>query len=182
MNELQETVLKVIIAIFSIDDIHENFDRDGPWKGQKKIRHATIRYGLLNYVAKFSLASERYFVTEKSKRHLISNNFLKNGVLRRGDRGKHGGFTHEHPVPSNMIADLLYEHRKDNCKMREILMKTNQVTVLTYEENDLLTANGFTKSMPPGWNIEDGDIFARYVESGVEVPTEKISVTGAIAR
>lgn len=53
---------------------------------------------------------------------------------------------------------------------------------LTYEENDLLTANGFTKSMPPGWNIEDGDIFARYVESGVEVPTEKISVTGAIAR
>ena len=182
MNELQEAVLKIIIAIFSIDDIHKNFDRDGPWKGQKKIRHATIRYGLLNYVAKFSLASDRYFVTEKSKRHLISNNFLKDGILRRGDKGKHGGFTHEHPVPSNVIADLLYDHRNDILKMREILIKTNQVTVLTYEEDGLLTANGFTKSMPPGWNIEDGDIFARYVKSGVEVPTEKINVTGAIAR
>lgn len=182
MNELQEAVLDIIIAIFSIEDIHNNFDEDGPWKGQKKIRHATIRYGLLNYVAKFSLASDRYFVTEKSKAHLVKNNFLKNGVLRRGDKGKHGGFTHEHPVPANVIADLLYEYRSDNAKMREILLKSDQVTVLTYEENDLLSNNGFTKSMPSGWNIEDGDIFERYVRSGVEVPTETIAVTGAIAR
>ena len=81
MNELQEAVLDVIVAIFSIEDIHNNFDKDGPWKGQQKIRHATIRYGLLNYVAKFSLANDRYFVTEK-RNDLVDNNFLKNGVLQ----------------------------------------------------------------------------------------------------
>lgn len=182
MNELQEAVLDVIVAIFSIEDIHNNFDKDGPWKGQQKIRHATIRYGLLNYVAKFSLANDRYFVTEKSKKHLVDNNFLKNGVLRRGDKGKHGGFTHEHPVPANVIADLLYRYRSDKVKIREILLRTDQVTVLTYQENELLSKNGFTQAMPSGWNIEDGDIFERYLRSGVEVPTETVAVTGAIAR
>ena len=119
MNELQEAVLNVIVAIFSIEDIHNNFDKDGPWKGQQKIRHATIRYGLLNYVAKFSLANDRYFVTEKSKKHLVDNNFLKNGVLRRGDKGKHGGFTH-----SILFRQTLpiFSSISDKVKMREILL------------------------------------------------------------
>lgn len=182
MNELQEAVFDVIASILSIENLHKHFDKEGPWGDTLKIKHATIRYGLLNYVAKFSLANETYFVTKKSKEHLIKNDFLKDGILKRGDKGKHSGFTYEHPVPSNIIANMLYENRHDHKTMCNILLKTNYVTVLTYEENDMLRINGFTKNMPKGWTLAHGHIFERYIQSNLEIPEERIKVAGAIAR
>lgn len=182
MNELQLAVFKVIISIFSIKDLNKNFKKNGPWKGSLKIEHGIIRYGILNYIAKFSLASDEYFVTKKSKLHLLNNNYLKNGSLRRRLKGRKSGFTFEHPVPANVIADLLYKNKNNVEKMKEILLKTDKVTILTHDENNLLRVKGFVSNMPKNWNISSGNIFERYILSGIETPKEKIKVTGVITR
>ncbi len=60
----------------------------------------TIRYGLLNYIAKYSLAKETYLATEASLEHLLKNKFLKDGKLRRAIQSQKNKFTYEHPIPS----------------------------------------------------------------------------------
>ena len=65
MNELQEAVFDVVASILSIENLHKHFDKEGPWGDTLKIKHATIRYGLLNYVAKFSLAIKHILLPRK---------------------------------------------------------------------------------------------------------------------
>ena len=55
------------------------------------------------------------------------------------------------------------------------------VTVITYDENNMLNKSGFMRKMPNN-SFAQKDMFARYKMSGVEVPTTKIEVYGAIAR
>ena len=50
MNELQEFIFKIIINIFKIDQIEKFYKR------------SEIRYGILNYVAKYSLARDKYYI------------------------------------------------------------------------------------------------------------------------
>ena len=58
MNTLQRDIYSVILSIIKIDD----FDR--------MYKDHTIRYGLLNYIAKYSLARDSYFATETSLNYL----------------------------------------------------------------------------------------------------------------
>ena len=63
----------------------------------------TIRYGLLNYIAKYSLAKETYLATEASLEHL-SEPLLKDGKLRRVQNLKNK-FTYEHPIPQMRLEE-----------------------------------------------------------------------------
>lgn len=54
MNELQEFIFKIIINIFKIDQIEQFYNT------------SEIRYGILNYVAKYSLARDKYYVTNSA--------------------------------------------------------------------------------------------------------------------
>ena len=181
MNELQENILKVIQSIVQTDGLYKNFSTNSPWKEKKIINHSAIRYGILNYVAKFSLANDTYLITEKCKKNLKEAGLITKGKLLRKHKGKKNKFTFEHPVPSNVIADLILFDPNDEKRIKNILLKTNLVTVLTYEENSLLNKS-LVANMPNNWSYDSGDFFARYKKSALEIPSERIEVHGAIKR
>ena len=62
-----------------------------------------------------------------------------------------------------------------------ILQETDLVTAITYDENNMINESGFIQEMPDD-SYSKKDMFARYRISGVEVPTRKVEVYGAIAR
>ena len=172
MNIIQSKLYRVICAIAEIRE----FDCI--------IKESAIRYGFLNYVAKYSLANDKYFVTEQSMRHLISNAYLNEAGLRRGLKCKAYGFTFEHPVPSNVIAEQIINHRNDKEKIQFILERTDCIHVLTSEENSKLNGR-LVNSMPDGWDLFNDDILARYEVSGIISPGSKkstIDVYGSIKR
>ena len=190
MNELQKGIFEVILSILKCDYIFSNEIIDHE-KKRKLIDHGSIRYGLLNYVAKYSLANDKYYITNKAFMYLKANDLLdKNEELRRGKKKsvnsktkKKYQFTYEHPVPSNVISDYLVIHRKDDENIKNILSITDAVTVLTDEEDAELSRNKLIDKMPPGWDIFEGDIFERYkATKTIEIPNKKINVYGAIKR
>jgi len=180
MNELQKNIFEVICSIILTRGITENFKKE--WQDTKVINHGAIRYGYLNYIARFSLANDNYFVTSNCKKYLIENYFLDNKKLRRGKKSQKNKFTYEHPVPSNIVGDLILQSKDSKGKIKDILMRTNLVTVMTSEENSLLNKNKLGNRMPENWTFDSGDFFARYKESEIEIPSERIKVHGAIAR
>ncbi len=111
----------------------------------------------------------------------IEKGLVTKGKLLRNQKGNKNKFTFEHPVPSNVIADLILLDPNDDEKIKNILLKTNLVTVLTYEENSLLNKD-LVANMPNNWSYDSGDFFARYKKSALEIPSERIEVHGAIKR
>ena len=53
INELQNFIFKIIINLFNIDQIEQFYKR------------SEIRYGIFNYVAKYSLARDKYYITKE---------------------------------------------------------------------------------------------------------------------
>lgn len=138
MNHLQEAIYEVLKSILRTEFINIPL-KDSTGKFVKPVIHnSAIRYGILNYVAKFSLANDDYFITKKCADHLKNKNFINARGLLRAKKGSRHKFTFEHPVPSNIIGDLLYENKNDEETMLKILEETNCVTVLTYEEDEQL--------------------------------------------
>jgi len=182
MNELQEAIFQVIISIFKNKFLSKRFKKHLEYKGQKIIENSAIRYGVLNYVAKYSLANNEYFITEKCFKYLTNLNLINEKGLLRGKKGSKYKFTFEHPIPSNIIADLLYDNYNDEAKLKDILKETDIVTVLTYEEDEILNKSKLTSSMPPDWKIFKNNSFERYVYAGITIPKQKIRVYGALAR
>ena len=70
MNDLQKNIYKVIVSIIETDGILEKFEDKKNYGEKKIIDNSSIRYGILNYVAKYSLANNSYFVTSKCYEHL----------------------------------------------------------------------------------------------------------------
>ena len=181
MNELQEKILNVIMAILEADGMYEPFKSSSKYGKGRVIDNSSIRYGILNYIAKYSLANDKYLITSKCFEHLNALNLLRDGKLLRGYKGSKNQFTFEHPVPVNLVADQIISNRSNTAEVFKLLKQTNLVTVITYEENELLKKAGLNHDMPEG-SFAKGDVFARYHKSGIEVPQREIEVYGAIAR
>ena len=182
MNELQEAIFEVLKSIFKNNNLLNRFQKHEEYRGQKIIENSAIRYGILNYVAKYSLANDEYFITEKCFKYLNQLNFFSKKGLLRSKKGTKFKFTFEHPVPSNIIADLLLENFNDENKLRDILKETDIVTVLTYDEDKILNNSNLTSRMPSDWKIFKNNNFDRYTYAGINIPTRKIKVYGALAR
>ena len=182
MNELQEAIFEVLKSIFKNNNLLNRFQKHEEYRGQKIIENSAIRYGILNYVAKYSLANDEYFITEKCFEYLTNLNLINEKGLLRGKKGTKFKFIFEHPVPSNVIADLLLENYHDETKFRDILKETDIVTVLTYEEDEVLNKSKLTSRMPSKWQIFRNNSFERYSYAGISIPTRKIKVYGALAR
>lgn len=182
MNELQEAIFQVIISIFKNNLLSKKFEKHEFYRGQNIIENSAIRYGILNYVAKYSLANDEYFITDKCYEYLTNLDLITEKGLLRGKKGSKFKFTFEHPVPSNVIADLLYENHNDEDRMKDIFKETDIVTVLTYDENTILNNSKLTSRMPPDWQIFKNNSFDRYVSAGIQIPSKKIKVYGALAR
>ena len=146
MNELQEAIFEVLKSIFKNNNLLNRFQKHEEYRGQKIIENSAIRYGILNYVAKYSLANDEYFITEKCFYYLNQLNFFSEKGLLRSKKGTKFKFTFEHPVPSNIIADLLLENFNNENKLRDILKETDIVTVLTYDEDKILNNSNLTLS------------------------------------
>ena len=172
MNPLQKDIYSVICSIVKNDD----FDR--------MYEDHTIRYGVLNYIAKYSLASNSYLATETSLNHLLGNGFIQDGRLRRGLKSKENGFTYEHPVPCNVIGAEIMKYRNDAGQIAKILNWSDKVTVLTAEENKKFKLQKLTQKMPEGWKFFSDPQFARYFACGIcqENPTLEIIMKGQIMR
>lgn len=172
MNSLQRDIYSVICSIVKTSD----FDR--------MYKNHAIRYGLLNYIAKYSLARDSYFATETSLNYLLENGFIQGGRLRRGLKSQKNKFTYEHPIPSNVIAGEVVKSRNDLEQIAEILDWSDKVTVLTSEENEKFRLLKLTKEMPEGWKFFSDSQFARYFACGIcqETPTLDIVMTGQIKR
>ena len=172
MNSLQTDLFSVICSIVQTKD----FDR--------MYEDHTIRYGLLNYIAKYSLAKETYFATEASLEHLLKNKFLKDGKLRRGTKSQKNKFTYEHPIPSNEIGSEIVKNRHDSAQIAKILDWSDKVTILTADENDMFRLFRLTKKMPDGWKFFSDNQFSRYYVCGICSidPTLEITMTGQIVR
>ena len=82
---------------------------------------------------------------------------------------------------SNQIITSAIKNIGNNNKIIEILRETDLVTVISYDENNKINKSGYIQEMPENSLIQK-DMFARYKLSGIEVPTRKIEVYGAIAR
>jgi len=172
MNALQEDLFKVICSIVQIND----FDR--------MYEDHTIRYGLLNYIAKYSLAKDTYLATESSLDYLLKSGFIKNGKLRRGLKSQKNQFTYEHPIPSNEIGREIVKNRTDSGQIAKILQWSDNVTVLTTEENERFRLLKLTQKMPEGWEFFSDTPFARYLACGIcsKPPSLEIEMTGQIVR
>ena len=56
MNELQKNIYKIIVSIIETNGILGRFEDKKNYGQDKIIDNSAIRYGILNYVAKYSLA------------------------------------------------------------------------------------------------------------------------------
>tara|TARA_B100001057_G_scaffold453828_1_gene498996 strand:- start:359 stop:871 length:513 start_codon:yes stop_codon:yes gene_type:complete len=170
MNELQKFIFKIIVNIFELDHI------------EKFYKKSEIRYGILNYVAKYSLARDKYYITKECLNHLNKLNLITKQGLRRGSKSKKNQFTYEHPIPSNVIADELFDNRDNPEIMKKILIWSDVVTVLTSKEDELLMRS-YRSKMPLKWNFFKHDKFERYKICGIENPPSlEINVFGSVQR
>ena len=172
MNTLQRDIFSIICSIVQTID----FDR--------MYEDHTIRYGLHNYIAKYSLARDSYFATELSLNYLLESGFIQAGRLRRGLKSQKNAFTYEHPIPSCVIGREIMEHRNDAERIAKILDWSDRVTILTTEENQKFRLFGLTQKMPDGWRFFSDAQFARYFACGVcgKPPTLEITMKGQIVR
>ena len=171
MNSKQKRIFQVIKALFQIKNFPELFN------------DSAIRYGVLNYVAKYSLAKDKYLITNRAFKHLIRFNFLKNGALRKGLKSKKNGFTFEHPIPSNIISSELLKYRYDETMIIKILKWSDLIVILTTDENLNLKKYGFERNMPNDWKFFKSDQFDRYKKSDLlETYLKEIVVYGEVKR
>lgn len=171
MNHRQKLVF---IAIKSLIQNQEYSEDD--------LRDSIIRYNILNLIARFSLANDTYLQTEIAKAHLVENTFMKDGQMTRSRKSQKNGFTYEHPVPCSVTCDLIMKDRFNDDAIKEILIKTNIVTILTAAENNLLNQHNLQSKMPKNWCFETDNMFARYEVAGVEIPIKVVRMSGTINR
>ena len=171
MNKQQKMILQVIKGILSVDNISDY------------LKDSVIRYGFLNYIAKYSLASDRYFVTPRSLKFIQDKGYLLNGELRRSLKSKKNGFTYEHPIPANVIGNIIIKSERPVDVASKILKVSDCVTILTHEENAELSKRLRSK-MPDGWSWQSDEIFARYFNCNIvkEKPKNTIKMIGSIVR
>ena len=172
MNQLQTQIYQVILAIIRIEGFPEYY------------KDHTIRYGVLNYVAKYSLAKDEYLISKRAFEHLKLNGFLKQEELRRGLKSRRNGFTYEHPIPSNRISSEIMKYRQDEEMVAKILDWSDHIVVLTTEENNAIKDSGYQNKMPDGWEFFKDNIFARYKDSSLleDDPSRRIKVYGQVCR
>ena len=171
MNSKQEKIFEVIKAILRIKNFPEMF------------KDHTISYGVLNYVAKYSLAKDKYLISKKALDNIKKKNIIKNQSLLRGSKSKKNGFTYEHPIPSNVISSELLKNRNDIDMISKILKWSDYIVVLTTQENLSLRNSGLERKMPADWTFFKNDPFERYKKAGLfQEDFSEINVYGQVVR
>lgn len=166
MSELQEVIAEIIFQIASADGAFDHGD--------------SVLYGFKNYIARHSLASDTYFVSDKAFAEFATHGLSL--PLRRNKIGNlKAHFTFEHPVPASMVAKQIRNSDRTREEIARILQFADCVTLVTKDE-DRLIGESFRSSMPTGWEFHAGSCFARYEHCRVAIRSEKIPVVGSLVR
>ena len=161
MNKTQKIIYEIIYSIASIKNISE--------------LGSTVTYGLTNYVARFSLMNDYYFIRKEEKKHI--SKIWSISPLTRSIKSIKNGFTYEHVIPSSFVTkEILKKPTRNNIK--DILIKTDLIAIITQSENKDIN---LTSSMPENWKIGDSP-WARYEDSNITILEEKIKMIGVAKR
>ena len=140
------------------------------------------RYLLNNMIAKFSLSSDEYLMSEDAHARMI-----KEGVdfqlthKRSAFYGKKSPYLYEHAVPASIVRDVLLNSSSDNETVLRVLSQAGPVVVILREQDDELKSKGFRSKMPMGWRWGD-DVLSRYKSAGITISNKRIKVEGKICR
>ena len=150
----------------------------------KEVRdmHGDARYLLSNMIAKVTLASSKYYLSESAFKRLNHDGFDLNNVYKRSKfHGKKSPFIYEHSIPASIVRTKLLSIPPIESEVKKVLSLAGHVAMILREEDALLRTHGLTKKMPDGWEWSD-DPFARYHIAGIKLAEQKILMEGAIMR
>ena len=150
----------------------------------KEVRelHGGASYLFSNMIAKVTLASDQYFLSNNAFEQLNKDNVDLSKVFKRSTfYGKESLYMYEHTIPASIVRRQLLNVPPVKEEVVNVLRAAGHVVMILRDEDKLLRANGFTRKMPNGWEWGD-DPFARYHASGIELSEEKIMVKGVICR
>lgn len=170
MNDLQKQYSIIIHSLVNL----ENID----------FHNGDLGYGLSNYIAKYSLAKDKYYISKEAY-NLIQELFdnIPNPLIRSSKQKN--GFTYDHAIPVNKVKNKLLELTNKSLEsVQNVLKASDYVTIITTFENDLLTQNGLKQRLPGDieWTSEV-DPFIRYITSDISIMNELIvPMRGAIIR
>lgn len=171
MNELQEQIFDVIVSLLSGKSFASS------------VNNSAVRYGFLNYIAKFSLANDYYYSTPSACIHLSNKGLISSKGLRRGVKSRRQGFSYEHVIPVNLIGKEILKNQSSSEMVHEILMKTSLVVILTAIENSRLVGS-LRSNMPEEFDFKTSDPFIRYDQVGLpgRCKLNKVAVYGSLRR
>jgi hypothetical protein len=139
-------------------------------------------YLLNNMIAKYSLFSDEYLISENALCELkMMGVDLTQTYRRRRFYGKKSPFIYEHSVPASIVRNHLLASEVNELKVKAILERAGRVAVLLRSEDEILNRMGLRKKMPEGWKW-GSDSLARYKRSGIAISDSSLSVNGAICR
>ena len=142
-------------------------------------------YILNNMIAKYTLASSSYAISEKALSEFKKRRIdLSATYPRRAFYGKKNGgnpFIYEHTIPVVIIRNQLLRHARGAQEIREILACVGKVAVLLRVEDQAIRRAGLVSKMPAGWQFGQNPQ-ARYEAVGIRLSEEFLHVKGAIYR
>ena len=159
MNKMQKDISELIFA--TLDIILRNDAGE------------ILKWVARNLIAKYSLANDHYFTTQKTLLYLTSKGL---DIKKRTNKNKKNGYTFEHPIPAKVVLEELLKVKSSEDRLK-ILKFSDCVVILSNEENKNLRR----QSMPSNWKYFD-NLYARYNEAGIKVLNEKIEMVGAVRR
>lgn len=166
MNVLQTIIFNIIVKISNTPGAFDYGD--------------SVLYGLKNYIARHSLANDKYFVSEQAF-SLFETHNLSLPLARIRIGGLKQYFTFEHPIPASVVMRAIKSSGKTADEISSFLKTADCVTLITKEE-DKKIATEYKSSMPEGWNHHVDSQFVRYELCGIPIRKEKIPVIGALVR
>ncbi len=170
--------MNVIHAIVNVDGVFDTEFGDD------------IEYGLKNYIAKYSLANEEYWISERAFNILTEMEYIepfrRSSVYKIKDHKKNWGsgfkklFIFEHPIPASYMRSSIIQSDRKIESIKNILCRTDFVAILTQDEDNQI-AKDLKSSMPKKWQLGDSP-FVRYENTQIKIMERKVKMFGAIKR
>jgi hypothetical protein len=164
MNELQTVLHEIIYRVSNVPGIFDHAD--------------SVVYGLRDYIARYSLANDRYYISEDAFA-IYEDHDLPAPLLRGKLQKLKAHFTYDHPVPLSLTLRLIKNSNRTRDDIQRYLSVSDCVALITKEEDKRINALHKCE-MPDGWICGLDSQFARYELHGVRLCKEKIPVTGAL--
>ena len=164
-NKSKEQWKKIIISILKIKNYQNNLDGHS-WNFNNKVKR---------YVS----CNPYYHISKEVEKKIVNtNNYLKNLIekkqpvdMKKFFYGKDKETTIDHMIPTAVIVnELLKLIGKNNIekKVKRILNKCGNVSIILRKENKHLNSFGLTRKMPNDWNFNKSYI-ERYKTAGIKL-------------